>query len=215
MLDLKRCIQAGIVKEPPGFPGGLLLFGFSLFGFSVLKIRLNGILPMFAQRSAASNSCHRLTYHFVIEPGPRAVAMIIHRPVGADSKFARRFHCVDVGSRRGIPSRTFPVGAESSSDLRSRIAAAGILHAVGGDHKKCVLRHIPLRAYLWIFPMCAGPSHRWRPADGTAPDTVVLFGDGPDFSTATRSWSTVRRSSNRTVETNACPGSFSAFPAWN
>ena len=57
-----------------------------------MEVRLDGVLPVLVQGCAAPDGGHSLAHHLVIEAGARAVAVVVHRPVGGDAQAPCHFH---------------------------------------------------------------------------------------------------------------------------
>ena len=137
---------------------------------------------MLVQRCAAPDGGHSPAHYLVVEAGALAVAVVVHRPVGGDAQMARRFHRVDVGAQKEeFPAILLLLALDHLFDPLGRVAAAGVLHAVGGDNKQGVLRHV-LRPGVLVDVADVVDS----PADGVqqccaAPDIVLFVGDGPDL----------------------------------
>ena len=58
------------------------------------EVLLDGVLPMRIQGRTAPDSGHSLAHHLVVEAGPLTVAVVVHRPVGGNTKMARCLHCI-------------------------------------------------------------------------------------------------------------------------
>ena len=146
------------------------------------KVRLDGVLPVRIQGGAAPDGGYSLAHHLVVEAGALAVAVVVHCPVGGDAQMARRLHCVDVGPQEEkFPAILFFLPPDHLLDLLGRIAAAGVLHAVGGDDKEGVLGHILVPGVLVDVPnVVDGPADGVQQG-GAAPDIVLLVGDGLDL----------------------------------
>lgn len=86
---------------------------------------------------------HSLAHHLVVETGTLAVAVVVYRSVGGDAQMARRLHHVDVGPQEEkLPAVLFLLTLDHLLYPPGGVAAAGVLHAVGGNDEKGVLRYI-------------------------------------------------------------------------
>ena len=148
----------------------------------LVEIRLNGILPVGIQGGAAPNSAHRLADGLVVELSALTVAVVVHRPVRANAQLSRRLHGVDVGPQEEkLPAAPLLLPLNHLSDLLGGIAVAGVLHAVGGDDKEGVFRHIRSAGIFMDVSNVVNGSAQSIQQSGTSPDVVLLAGDGPDL----------------------------------
>ena len=95
---------------------------------------------------------------------------------------ACRLHRVDVSPQEEkLPAVLFLLPLDHFFHLPGRIAAAGILHAVGGDNKKSVFRHILGPGVLMDVSDVVDGSADGVQQGGAAPDLIVLLSERLDL----------------------------------
>ena len=146
------------------------------------EVLLNGVFPVLVQRCAAPDGGPSLAHHLVVETGTLAVTVEVHCSVKGNAKVARRLHRVDVGPKEEeLPAVLFLLPLDHFFHPLGRIAAAGILHAVGGDNKKSVFRHIHGPGILMDIADMVDSLADGIQQGGAAPNIVLFLRDRLDI----------------------------------
>ena len=143
------------------------------------EVLLNGIFPVLIQRCVTPDGGHSLAHYLVVEAGALVVAVVVYRPVWGNAKMACRLYCIDVGPQEEkLPAVFLLLVLDHFFHPSGRVAAAGVLHAVGGDNKKSALWHILGPGILMDVANMVDGSADGIQQGGAASDIVLLFCDG-------------------------------------
>ena len=114
-----------------------------------LIVCFNWCFPIGTHRSSASHACNRAADHFIVQPCPYAVGVIVDRVVFANTEVLRRLDGVNIGAEEEeLPAIFALLMLDHLFNTGAIIATARIFHSIRRDHKQGVCWNIFLSRIL-------------------------------------------------------------------
>ena len=154
--------------------GGLLL--------AVLVILVDAGAPVLLDLAAPADAADHIAQHLVVQGGAGFVAAVVGGAVRGDAEAPGLRRGVDVGAQEEeFPAVLRLFVFDHFADLGVVVAAAGVLHAVGGDDEEGLVRHVlPPGVFVDVADVVDGAAHRIQER-GAAAHEVLLLGQRRDF----------------------------------
>ena len=114
-----------------------------------LIVRFNWRFPIGTHRSSASHACNRAADHFIVQPCPYAVGVIIDRAVFTNTKMLCRLDGVNIGAEeQEFPTILALLMLDHLFNKGAIIATTRIFHSIRRDDEQGVRRNIFLSRIL-------------------------------------------------------------------
>ena len=114
-----------------------------------LIVRFNWRFPIGTHRSSASHACNRAADHFIVQPCPYAVGVIIDRAVFTNTKMLCRLDGVNIGAEeQEFPTILALLMLDHLLNTSAIIATTRIFHSIRRDDEQGVRRNIFLSRIL-------------------------------------------------------------------
>lgn len=114
-----------------------------------LIVRFNWRFPIGTHRSPASHACNRAADHFIVQPCPHAVGVVIDRAVFTNTKMLCRLDGVNVGAEeQEFPTILALLMLDHLFNTGAIIETACIFHSIRRDNKQGMRRNIFLPRIL-------------------------------------------------------------------
>ena len=108
-----------------------------------LIVRFNWRFPIGTHRSSASHACNRAADHFIVQPCPHAVGVVIDRAVFTNTEVLRRLDGVNIGTEEEkFPTIFALLMLDHLLNTSAIIATARIFHSIRRDDEQGVRRNI-------------------------------------------------------------------------
>ena len=119
------------------------LFFFILFILPGLIVHFDWCFPIGTHRSPASHACDCAADHFIVQPCPYAVGVIVDRVVFANTEVLRRLDGVNIGAEEEeLPAIFALLMLDHLFNTGAIIATARIFHSIRRDDEQGVRRNI-------------------------------------------------------------------------
>ena len=119
------------------------------FTLTGLIVRFNWRFPIGTHRSTASHACNRAADHFIVQPCPYAVGVVIDRAVFTNSEVLRRLDGVNIGAEEEkFPTIFALLVLDHLLNTSAIIAMARVFHSIRRDDKQGVRWNILLSRIL-------------------------------------------------------------------
>ena len=114
-----------------------------------LIVRFNWRFPIGTHRSSASHACNRAADHFIVQPCPYAVGVIIDRAIFTNTEVLRRLDRVNIGAEeQEFPTILALLMLDHLFNKGAIIATTRIFHSIRRDDEQGVRRNIFLPRIL-------------------------------------------------------------------
>lgn len=114
-----------------------------------LIVRFNWRFPIGTHRSSASHACNRAADHFIVQPCPHAVGVVIDRAVFTNTKMLCRLDGVNIGAEeQEFPTILALLVLDHLLNTSAIIATTRIFHSIRRDDEQGVRRNIFLSRIL-------------------------------------------------------------------
>ena len=118
---------------------------------SAVSVILDTLLPVSSQRPSSAHAACRFAHRLIVFPCALCVAAVCRCKFLFDAKLARLMHRVDVrAEEEELPAALSLFRFDHPAHALHAVAAAGVLHAVRGDHEH------PPRAHTYARCRCDG-----------------------------------------------------------
>ena len=119
------------------------------FTLTGLIVSFNWRFPIGTHRSTASHACNRATDHFIVQPCPYAVGVVIDRAVFTNTKMLCRLDGVNIGAEeQEFPTLLALLMLDHLLNTSAIIATTRIFHSIRRDDEQGVRRNIFLSRIL-------------------------------------------------------------------
>lgn len=148
-----------------------------------LIVRFNWRFPIGTHRSSASHACNRAADHFIVQPCPHAVGVVIDRAVFTNTKMLCRLDGVNIGAEeQEFPTILALLMLDHLLNTSAIIATTRIFHSIRRDDEQGVRRNIFLsRILVDVADVVDCASNRIQQG-GAAAHTILPISHGLDVS---------------------------------
>ena len=148
-----------------------------------LIVRFNWRFPIGTHRSPASHACNRAADHFIVQPCPHAVGVVIDRAVFTNTKMLCRLDGVNIGAEeQKFPTILALLMLDHLLNTSAIIATTRIFHSIRRDDEQGVRRNIFLsRILVDVADVVDCASNRIQQG-GAAAHTILPISHGLDVS---------------------------------
>lgn len=148
-----------------------------------LIVRFNWRFPIGTHRSSASHACNRAADHFIVQPCPHAVGVVIDRAVFTNTKMLCRLDGVNIGAEeQEFPTILALLMLDHLLNTSAIIATTRIFHSIRRDDEQGVRRNIFLsRILVDVADVVDCASNRIQQG-GAVAHTILPISHGLDVS---------------------------------
>lgn len=148
-----------------------------------LIVRFNWRFPIGTHRSSASHACNRAADHFIVQPCPHAVGVVIDRAVFTNTKMLCRLDGVNIGAEeQEFPTILALLVLDHLLNTSAIIATTRIFHSIRRDDEQGVRRNIFLSHILVDVADVVDCASNRIQQGGAAAHTILPISHGLDVS---------------------------------